>query len=56
VFHTSFIFSVIHFYSLKIGAGQQGRVKVSETPGAGNPHFWHLKMMPNIMKDVNMKK
>jgi len=24
-------------------------------PGAGSTHFYHLKMTPNIIKDINMK-
>jgi len=31
-------------------------VKVSDTPGAENSYFYHLKMTASIIKDINMKK
>jgi len=31
-------------------------VKVSDTLGGGNRHFFYLKMTANIIKDINMKK
>jgi len=34
----------------------QSRVIVTERSGPRNTHFYDLKMTPNIMKDVNMKK